>query len=257
MPLVSIIAACRNGATTIERMLDSIVCQTFRDFELIIIDGASTDGTQDFLRKHNELISYWVSEPDNSIAEAWNKGLARARGEWILFLGVDDALDRATVLEDMAPHLNDATTDLVYGKTLVVNGLFDGQMKGEPFNIKGLRRSMTLPHNSIFHARHLFDEVGLFDPEFQICLDYDLLLRKRDLTGLFVPIIVARMNGADTTSTSNPIKSFADAAKAQYKNRSMSLPSIWLRFLREVAYNYWVRLKRRVQIKEQPAKSRI
>lgn len=253
MPLVSIIAACRNGTSTIERMLDSISGQTFRDFELIIIDGASTDGTQDILTKHDEFISYWISEPDNSIAEAWNKGLARARGEWILFMGVDDAFDRATVLEEMAPHLRSATTDLVYGTTLVVDGLFNGQMKGQPFDIKGLRRSMTLPHVSTFHARSLFDEIGLYDPDFRIALDYEILLRKRELTGQFIPMIVTRMNGADATSTSSPIKSFVDAAKAQHKNRSMSLPSIWLRFLREVAYNYWVRLKRRIRRINHPA----
>lgn len=245
MPLISIIAACLNGAGTIERMLKSIEIQTFTDYELIIIDGGSTDGTQSILSRHESLLGYWVSEPDNSIAEAWNKGLARASGEWVLFMGVDDALENASVLESMVPHLRAATVDVVYGQTLFEHGLFDGQTMGAPFDIKALRRSMTLPHVSTFHRRRLFREVGDYDPDFRIALDYELLLRKRDLTGQFVPMIVTRMNGADASSSSNPVKSFRDAARAQRKNRSMSSPRICLRFLREVAYNYFVRLKAR------------
>lgn len=246
MTRISIIAACRNGARTLQVMLDSIRQQTFNDFELIIIDGASSDGTQGILQANEDVVDFWLSEPDNSIAEAWNKGIAHANGMWVLFLGVDDRLYSPDTLAQMAPHLETGDVDLVYGKTLFDGGLFDGQTMGAPFDVHKLWRSMTIPHIATFHARRLFDEVGLYDPDFKIALDYELLLRKHHLTARFVPQIVTLMNGADTTSTSNPVHSFLDAARAQRKNRSISPPAIWLRFAREVLYNYLVRLKRRL-----------
>lgn len=226
-------------------MLQSIADQTFRDFELIVIDGDSTDGTQEILRGYDELLSYWISEPDGSIAEAWNKALAWATGDWVLFLGVDDALHNNRVLEEMAPSLRNETADIVYGQVQIEHGLFDGQILGGPFDIERLRRSMTVPHIGTFHARRLFDEVGLYDPDFRIALDYELLLRKRDLGARFVPILVALMNGAGGTSTNNLVMTFRDAARAQRKHRVLSPPAIFLRFLREVAYYYFVRLKAR------------
>lgn len=243
MPLISIISACYNGASTLERLLDSIARQTFRDFEVIIADGGSTDGTQEILSRHNHMISWWASEPDRGIADAWNKGLAHAQGEWVLFIGVDDALYDEGVLAQMAPHLRGARTDLVYGMWQFERGPFDGKTMGQPFDIVRFRRSMTLPHIATFHARKLFDEVGPYDLDFPIAADYELLLRKRDLTATFVPVIVSRMNSAETTSTRNPVNSFWDSARAQHKNRTRSLPAIGLRFLREVAYNYAVRFK--------------
>src|SRR5690348_14220883 len=91
-PRVSLIIAVYNGASTIVKCLNSVAAQTYGSRELIVIDGGSTDGTVDILRCNADQLSYWISEPDTGVYNAWNKGLARARGEWIAFLGADDYL---------------------------------------------------------------------------------------------------------------------------------------------------------------------
>ena len=89
-PLVSIIIAVYNGANTLQDCLDSIKQQTYQNIELIIIDGGSTDATIDVLNEYDAQISYWISEPDDGIYNAWNKGVVQAKGEWICFLGADE-----------------------------------------------------------------------------------------------------------------------------------------------------------------------
>lgn len=86
-PLITIITATYNSASVIERCSGSIANQTYRNFEFIIVDAASTDGTVGRIKKHNNQISKWISEPDTGIYDAWNKGLELATGEWIAFLG--------------------------------------------------------------------------------------------------------------------------------------------------------------------------
>ena len=89
-PLFTIIIAVFNGAKTLQQCIDSVAQQSYPNKQLIIIDGGSTDGTVELLQANDQSISYWVSEPDAGIYNAWNKGLKQANGEWICFLGADD-----------------------------------------------------------------------------------------------------------------------------------------------------------------------
>ena len=91
-PKISIIVAVYNSKKTLQRCIDSVFSQTYPHKELIIIDGGSTDGTVDILRANNDKITYWKSEPDNGIYQAWNKALDHAKSDWICFLGADDYL---------------------------------------------------------------------------------------------------------------------------------------------------------------------
>ncbi|MEQ1667696.1 MAG: glycosyltransferase [Sulfuriferula sp.] len=88
-PLISIIIAVYNGKATLQQCIDSVVQQTYSNKELIIIDGGSKDGTVELLEENRNKFSYWESEPDRGIYNAWNKGLTQAKGEWICFLGAD------------------------------------------------------------------------------------------------------------------------------------------------------------------------
>jgi glycosyltransferase involved in cell wall biosynthesis len=87
---VSIIVAVYNGKATLQQCIDSVAQQTYLNKELIIIDGGSKDGTVELLKTNSTKFSYWISEPDRGVYNAWNKGLAQAQGEWICFLGADD-----------------------------------------------------------------------------------------------------------------------------------------------------------------------
>lgn len=96
---ISIITVSYNAAKTIEQTIQSVVNQTYDNIEYIIIDGGSTDGTVDIIKKYEDKIAYWVSEPDKGIYDAMNKGILKASGEYIYFLGADDWLYNESVME--------------------------------------------------------------------------------------------------------------------------------------------------------------
>ena len=98
-PLISVITAVKNSVCTIERSIQSVIAQRYRHIEYIIIDGASTDGTVEVLKKYSCNIDHMLSEPDTGVYSAWNKGLALATGEWVCFLGADDFFSDISSLE--------------------------------------------------------------------------------------------------------------------------------------------------------------
>lgn len=181
---ISIIVAVRNGAATLPECLDSIRAQTYTHRELIVIDGGSTDGTVDLLRARGATVDHWVSEPDRGIYHAWNKGLARATGDWVCFLGADDYFWCPTALESLATELQRAAAcpaRVVYGQVAVVNEA------REPLYVVGddwlqagrhFREVMTVPHPGLMHHRSLFEQLGRFDEAYRISGDYELLLRE-------------------------------------------------------------------------------
>lgn len=195
-PKISVIVAVYNGAATLERCLDSFAAQIYPHKELIVLDGGSTDGTQEILRGASPFISCWESERDRGIYHAWNKGLARATGDWICFLGADDYFWNGDALAWMAPFLASRTTQsrVVYGQIAVTDG--KGRVlkhRGEPWEQakKEFNQYLSLPHPGLFHHRSLFAEHGNFDESFEIVGDYDLLLRELPhRTARFIPNII-------------------------------------------------------------------
>ena len=98
-PSISIVTAVYNGNNTIEETIRSVISQTYDNFEYIVIDGSSSDGTIEKLMQYDDQIDYWISEPDKGVYDALNKGIDLARGEWIYFLGADDVLVDSNVLK--------------------------------------------------------------------------------------------------------------------------------------------------------------
>jgi glycosyltransferase involved in cell wall biosynthesis len=181
-PLISIVIASRNAASTLEQCLDSILCQQFREWEIVVMDGGSEDSTLDLLRERGSLINYWQSAKDHGICQAWNTALGHITGQWILFLGADDYLWSAQTLEHIVPYLQSAYPRylLVYGNVAATN------RKGEVISVIGdrwvqlerrMRRTMALPHQGVFHHESLFRRYGLFDETFRIMGDYEFLSR--------------------------------------------------------------------------------
>ncbi len=106
LPRISVIIAVRNGAGTLQRALDSVFEQTYDDIELIVMDGASSDGTQAILERNAARIAYWRSEPDGGIYQAWNKALDHVTGDWICFLGADDRFHASDIVASVAAALD-------------------------------------------------------------------------------------------------------------------------------------------------------
>lgn len=182
-PRITIIVACLNAGRVLERCLYSIENQDYDNFEIIVSDGGSNDRSvgilQDFQTRMGAKIK-WKSETDKGIADAWNKAILKATGDWILFLGADDSLASKDILSKIAPILSETTHRIVYGhvRLIDVNGFTVGEL-AQPWSaaeFRGCRRN--LPHQAVFHHKSLFAGHNIFDTSLTICSDYDFLLRE-------------------------------------------------------------------------------
>jgi glycosyltransferase involved in cell wall biosynthesis len=200
-PLVSVITASFNAADFIEQTISSVLSQSFRDLEYIIIDGGSQDGTVDIIRNYASRLAYWHSQPDRGIAHAFNLGLAQAHGDWLLFLNADDLLLEPTVMAHMVPHLLlHQNADVVYGQMISLTREQEPKpvplckVGGHPWRWQEFRRVNRIPHQAAFTRREYFDRVGGFDETFRMAMDYEHFLRAREgLRAQFVPLALAGM----------------------------------------------------------------
>ena len=173
----SIVTVCWNSAAVLPRAMESLRVQTCRDYEWVVVDGASSDNTMAIVEGFDAAPVVSVSEPDKGIYDAMNKGVHMASGEYVFFLNSDDALHDEHVLADMAKMLDAGPDiDLLYGN--VVYAYPDRQVLRTFAHIDG----RTLPfedlcHQAAFARRCLFDSVGGFDTRFRLNADYDWLIR--------------------------------------------------------------------------------
>lgn len=178
-PLVSVVTAVRNGRATLGRAIDSVLAQTYSPIEHVIIDGASLDGTVELLESYTHNLGYWVSEPDEGVYEAMNKGVAASRGDIIGVLNADDwyepdAVSRAVEAIEVQgadycygavrAHLDDkpvAVNRPVEGAKLATRALFE----------------MPFCHISLFVRRRVYEQIGPFDTRYRIAADHDFVVR--------------------------------------------------------------------------------
>jgi len=204
--LVTVVTAVFNGAQTLERTIQSVLAQSYKNVEFIVIDGGSVDSTVDILRQYDQAIDYWVSEPDSGIYDAWNKGVRLASGDWIAFLGADD-LYRENALETLVNRTRtdpDGALEYVSGKALfVVPELGVERVIGSPWSWGLFQKYMTVAHVGSLHHRKFFEKYGLFDTRYRICGDYELLLRAGDaLRAGFVDAVTVTMRGGGISNRS-------------------------------------------------------
>lgn len=177
-PRVSIIVATFNAAHHLDRCIESIVGQRFRDWELLIPDGGSTDATVDIIRRHERHIAYWHSKPDGGIYDAWNQAIERSRGEYICFLGADDAWLDSDSLSRLFAAIGSEQYDLVSSRGLIFEpGTAKQHDFGSAWDYKRIEKRMPICHPGLLHRRALFDVYGRFDTRYRITGDLDFLLR--------------------------------------------------------------------------------
>jgi glycosyltransferase involved in cell wall biosynthesis len=178
---VSFVIPTRNQADFLRRCLDSCLAQRLPDFEILVMDGASTDGTQDILASYGDRIR-WTSEPDTGQAQAINKGIARATGELIAWINSDDLYEDAQVLGRVVREFEaDPQLDLLYGDALLVDARGD---LIRPYRNRAFSRPQDLLVSPIgpaqpatFFRRDLFNRAGGLREELHWALDYDLFIR--------------------------------------------------------------------------------
>lgn len=170
-PRISVVTVVFNGYATIEDTIKSVLAQQYNNFEYIIMDGGSTDGTVETIKHYESRISAWVSEPDCGIYDAMNKALDRAKGEYIIFLGCDDVLFGADVLSTAARKMTDRTL-VYYGNVImkkngnVYDGCFD--------QFKITRKNIC--HQAIFYPRCLYRS-NRYSLDYPLLSDYEYNLR--------------------------------------------------------------------------------
>lgn len=191
-PRLSVVTICLNDRAGLAAALDSVLAQTFEGWELVVVDGGSTDGSAEEIRSREARIASWVSEKDGGIFDAQNKGLARARGEYVLFLNAGDRLASPDALGRlMEPP---PTEDLVYGDAWFLwKGKLRPWRQPDRLTLEYLMRG-SLAHQATAFRRALFDRVGLADTSFRIAGDYEFTLRAvvvNGATSRHVPSFIA------------------------------------------------------------------
>lgn len=179
LPLVSIVTPSFNKGRFIEETILSVKNQTYPRIEHIVIDGGSTDGTLDTLRRYSDSC-FWISEPDKGQSDAINKGWRMAKGEILAYLNADDAYTPSAIDTAVAFLVEHPEVDMVYGECNIVNeqGKVIGQYPTAEYNLeKMVNGNNMIPQPTVFLRRHVLDDVGYLDNHLYMAMDYDLWLR--------------------------------------------------------------------------------
>jgi glycosyltransferase len=217
----SVVTVCFNSATTIADTLRSVATQTHPDVEHIVVDGASRDATMEVVRREGSHVAQFVSEPDNGIYDAMNKGLFLATGDVVAFLNSDDRYADASVLSDVATAFATEGCDYVYGDIQMVNeaGRLVREWKTGTVPAEGLTDSQ-IPHPALFVRRPLLAGITPpFDPSYRISADLKqqlILVNKLRARGAYLrrSLAVMRMGGASTGGLSNYVAGWRESTRA-------------------------------------------
>ncbi len=172
-PMFSIITVVYNDVKNIEKTIKSVLNQTYKDFEYIIIDGKSDDGTVEKIKKYEKEIDYWVSEKDKGIYDAMNKGARKAKGKYVYFLNCGDIFYSKGVLEEVSQKLGKGV-DLIFGKTLKI---YQGYTTVTPLKIEDLKFGIMPCHQATFVKTAVLEELGFFNSSFKSAADFDFYCR--------------------------------------------------------------------------------
>lgn len=176
-PKISIITACYNAEKTIEQTILSVINQTYDNIEYIIVDGASNDGTMSIVNKYKDKIDIIISEPDNGIYDAFNKGAKVATGDYVQYLNADDYLYDSLVIKEISVFIqNFKKAKAVYGGILKRNPITDYvEVNNQKISIEDIQNGKMIPHPATFISREILNEFGYFDESYKIAADYDLI----------------------------------------------------------------------------------
>ncbi|MDR0686675.1 MAG: glycosyltransferase [Dysgonamonadaceae bacterium] len=210
---LSIITVNLNNREGLEKTIKSVASQTFSDFEYIIVDGGSTDGSVQLIKSCSDTISSWISEPDDGIYNAMNKAILTSNGEYCQFLNSGDYLYDKTTLEKIFSH--EHTEDILVGNYIEFSENHRKLQKGLIWFCQQERRRMSLfdlfhgkiSHQASFIRRRLFNEYGLYDENYRITSDWLFYFKTIGLSGVShrhidIPVVFFDMNGISNSMPS-------------------------------------------------------
>ncbi len=225
---VSIVTITYNSEKTLKDTIESVVGQTYRDIEYIIVDGNSTDKTIEIVNSYGDKISKFISEKDNGIYDAMNKGLRLATGDIVGILNSDDVYFDKYVIENVVKRFEEKLVDSVYGDLYYVeeNDLSKvvRYWKSSDFKEGSFAKGWHPPHPTFFVKREVYEKYGLFDLEMKVSADFELMLRfleKHRISTTYLPKVLVRMRtgGESNRSIKNIIAGNKSILSAFDKNR--------------------------------------
>ncbi len=206
---ISVITAVHNCCNTVEATIASIAEQRYGDLEHIVVDGASTDGTIQVLDRNRNRISILVSEPDNGIYHALNKGIALATGEVVGFLHADDIFDGDKAVSRIAKAFEDPAVEAVYGDLDYVRRdnteLLIRRWRSGEFSRAKLAWGWMPPHPTFYVRRRVYEKHGGFDTQYRIAADYECMLRlfrEGGIVPAYIPEVLVRMRAGGASNRS-------------------------------------------------------
>lgn len=238
MTLISVITPSYNQAPYLEATIRSVLNQTGVDLEYIIVDGGSTDGTPEIIKKYDSQLAWWVSEPDRGQTDAINKGFARAKGDILAWINSDDTYEPGALAE-AAAYLNDhPETGMVYGDCHFIDaaGQKIGRFNAAQTDYQKLRRGYVhIPQQSSFFRASLWKQVGPLDPSFYFAMDYDLWVRLAACSKLdYYPRLWAnfRLHG-DAKTIAADDRCWPEMLRVHYRNGGS--------WFSPIVAKYWIR----------------
>jgi len=214
-PKITVVTVCFNSAATIGDALSAVAMQRNADYEHIVVDGASTDGTVELVRNFSPKVARLISEPDRGLYDAMNKGIAAATGDYVGFLNSDDVYANPEVLAKVAKALESGPVDAVHGDLLYVSAADTGKVirywKSQPYRPGAFEAGWHPAHPTLFVRTGLLRELGGFDTSFRYHADFDLMVRlfiERRISSVYLPEILVRMRtgGQSNRSIGNIVR---------------------------------------------------
>ena len=238
-PLFSIITVCYNAEKTIERTLQSVVEQTYNNYEFIVIDGSSKDSTLDLIQLYKKKVDKLISEPDNGLYEAMNKGMNLAQGEYLCYLNAGDTFYSSNTLKQIATQVerNTSLPDVIYGHTAIVDnqGCYVRMRRLTPptdLNWKCFKQGMLVCHQAFYPKRVLSPQ---YDLKYRYSADFDWcirILKRSNHTQYIQPTLVNYLDEGLTTQ--NHKKSLLERFKIMVKHYGL---------LSTICHHFWFILR--------------
>ena len=242
--MISVIIPTYNSEKYLEDALQSLKSQTEKNIEIIIIDGASTDSTIKIINDYSDIIKTIISEKDEGISDAFNKGIEESSGDVLFFLGSDDWLDTEYVLEKVISVLKRIERPyFLYGNIKYVDEKKKRLVK-KNYSYKKFRKYMCIPHQAVFVDRFFFDTYGKFDINYKLAMDYDFFSRfVPKYEPSYINLTISNMRRAGASS--NYIEQLREMDRVRLNlGYTNSIKNIFERFLRIVKYSMKLAFKR-------------
>lgn len=229
MPTISVITVCRNAEKSIEKTIQSVVNQSFNDYEYLIIDGGSIDNTVSIIEKYSDRISFYVSELDNGIYDAMNKGIRKATGEWLIFMNAGDMFANEYVLNDLF------SSKIPLNKSFLYSDIYGLRPNGERILRLLSFEKGNLIHQAVIYRRSLHTEHGLYIVTKKLIIsDYLFFIRIPIEKVMKVNTVIAVYEGGGVSAQGNWAQQQAFCADVVFRRKT---------FKKMILFYYWKRIK--------------